>query len=85
MHDARFATLPEVLEHYSRRGERVEAHRGTLNARLPRRPLEPEERAELVAFLMSLTDVSFVQRFARGSRDEVQNGDSAGLAVPPGS
>jgi cytochrome c peroxidase len=85
MHDGRFATLPEVLEHYSRLGERAQAHSGTLDARLPQRPLEPEERAELAAFLMSLTDESFVQRYARGRRDQVQNGDFPGPAVPPGS
>ncbi|MGN6453707.1 MAG: hypothetical protein ACTHL7_11640, partial [Steroidobacteraceae bacterium] len=94
-HDAYAAALAKfgesTGEHYSRLGERVKPHRGMLDARLPQRPLEPEERAELVAFLMSLTDESFVQRFAGGSRgeaqngDEPQNGDSAGLAVPPGS
>ena len=66
MHDGRFATLAEVLEHYSRLGERAQAHRGTLDARLPQRPLAPAERAELIAFLTSLTDESFVQRFAAG-------------------
>jgi cytochrome c peroxidase len=85
MHDGRFATLPEVLEHYSRLGDSAQTHRGTPDARLPQRPLEPEERAELLAFLMSLTDESFVQRFASGSRGEAQNSDSPGLAVPPGS
>ncbi|GAC1453420.1 MAG: di-heme enzyme [Steroidobacteraceae bacterium] len=70
MHDGRFATLAAVLEHYSAIGARV---RGSAVApsrsrgydpRLPRAPFTADERAELVSFLGSLTDQSFVSRFA---------------------
>lgn len=69
MHDGRFATLEAVLEHYSSvgassRGEGGEAGRGRPDRRLPRAPLSTTERAELIAFLQSLTDASFVRRFA---------------------
>ena len=63
MHDGRFATLDDVLGHYSglarRRtvGERIDP-------RLPHAPLTDDERTELHAFLDSLTDESFVRRFA---------------------
>jgi cytochrome c peroxidase len=68
MHDGRFATLQQVLEHYSRLGEGRHAAGSTgYDRRLPRGALSASERAELIAFLDSLTDESFVQRFA-GSR-----------------
>jgi cytochrome c peroxidase len=66
MHDGRFATLAAVLEHYSSLGARVEQRRGRgipYDARLPRAPLTASERAELVAFLESLTDADFIRRF----------------------
>jgi hypothetical protein len=84
MHDGRFATLPEVLEHYSRLGERAQSQRGTLDARLPQRPLTPAGRAELIAFLSSLTDESFVQRFAAGGGGEARAVE-ADLRGRPGS
>jgi cytochrome c peroxidase len=63
MHDGRFATLDAVLEHYSGlAGRRTAGER--LDPRLPHAPLSATERAELHAFLDSLTDESFVQRFA---------------------
>ena len=64
MHDGRFATLEEVLAHYSALGERAQAQRAQQDRRLPQRPLGLGERVELIAFLRSLTDESFVQRFA---------------------
>jgi cytochrome c peroxidase len=67
MHDGRFATLEEVLAHYSQLGERRHAAGfGRYDRRLPSRALSAPERAELRAFLDSLTDESFVQRFAAG-------------------
>jgi cytochrome c peroxidase len=64
MHDGRFATLPEVLEHYSELGQRAPSGTGTpQDPRLPQRALSPSERRELIAFLESLTDESFVQRY----------------------
>ncbi|HEX4647466.1 MAG TPA: cytochrome c peroxidase [Steroidobacteraceae bacterium] len=69
MHDGRFATLPAVLEHYSSVGASSRAGGGDgglghPDRRLPRAPLTTTERAELIAFLQSLTDESFVRRFA---------------------
>jgi cytochrome c peroxidase len=72
MHDGRFATLEEVLEHYSRLGERRHATGSTpYDPRLPHGGLSATERANLIAFLGSLTDESFVQRFtaSRGALD----------------
>ncbi|HYL72527.1 MAG TPA: di-heme enzyme, partial [Candidatus Dormibacteraeota bacterium] len=58
MHDGRFATLAAVLEHYS-----AMARRGVPpDLRLPRTPFSSAERAELIAFLDSLSDEAFVQR-----------------------
>jgi hypothetical protein len=51
-----------VLEHYSGlERTRADARR---DKRLPQRPLSASERAGLIAFLDSLTDESFVRRFA---------------------
>lgn len=60
MHDGRFATLEEVVEHYSR-GVRTSP---TLDPNLAKHPaggiqLTAEEKADLVAFLKTLTDESF--------------------------
>ncbi len=65
MHDGRFATLAQVLGHYSRLGARTAAAPGTApDPRLPRSALSPSEQAALLAFLGSLTDESFIARFA---------------------
>jgi cytochrome c peroxidase len=65
MHDGRFATLDEVLDHYSSLAARSrEGGAAHYDRRLPRAPLTVLERAELIAFLESLTDEPFVQRFA---------------------
>lgn len=50
MHDGRFASLDEVLDHYDR------AAAGSPDPRLRRAPLTTAERADLVAFLRSLDD-----------------------------
>ncbi len=55
MHDGRFATLAAVLEHYSQ----LATQRPPLDRRLPQRPLAATERADLIAFLQSLTDEVF--------------------------
>jgi len=60
MHDGRFATLRAVLEHYSTLGPRATHY----DRRLPRVALTSGERADLIAFLESLTDESFVNRNA---------------------
>ena len=59
MHDGRFPTLEAVLDHYFSLGDRASRY----DARLPRR-LNMQQRADLIAFLTSLTDESFVRRFA---------------------
>lgn len=51
MHDGRFATLDAVLAHY----EHGIVERLTLSRDLKRIGLTPEERADLLAFLMALT------------------------------
>jgi cytochrome c peroxidase len=65
MHDGRFGTLEEVVEHYSG-GVRRSA---TLDPNLAKHPeagiqLTAEEKADLVAFMKSLTDESFVPNTA---------------------
>jgi cytochrome c peroxidase len=60
MHDGRFPTLDAVLDHYFGLGEGAIRY----DARLPRAALDMEQRADLIAFLMSLTDESFVRGFA---------------------
>ncbi len=63
MHDGRYATLEDVLGHYSDAGRR----RGAApDARLPRAALTAAERAALIAFLDSLTDPEFIARFGAG-------------------
>lgn len=66
MHDGRFATLEEVIEHYN---SGVQAHpnldqrlRDPFNPDQPRRlNLSGQEKAALVSFLKTLTDPDFLQ------------------------
>lgn len=60
MHDGRFPTLEAVLDHYSGLGDKAIRY----DARLPRAALDTQQRADLIAFLTSLTDEDFVGRFA---------------------
>lgn len=60
MHDGRFPTLEAVLDHYFSLGKRSIRY----DPRLPRTPLNMKQKADLIAFLESLTDESFVRRFA---------------------
>jgi len=57
MHDGSLATLEDVLDHYAR-GGRGNPHR---DARIRPVVLAPAERADLLAFLASLTDREFVE------------------------
>jgi cytochrome c peroxidase len=62
MHDGRFATLEEVVEHYSGGVRRSD----TLDPNLAKHPkagiqLTAAEKADLVAFLKTLTDETFTQ------------------------
>ena len=56
MHDGRFTTLEEVIEHYNKGGEN---HRNKSNLVKPLN-LTEAEKSELRAFLISLTDHEFV-------------------------
>ncbi len=57
MHDGRFATLEEVIDHYSRN---VKAH-PNVDVRVRRRPdFGDSEKAALVAFLKTLSDPEFL-------------------------
>jgi hypothetical protein len=60
MHDGRFATLEAVLDHYFGLGAGAIRY----DARLPRVALDMHQRADLIAFLTSLTDEDFISRYA---------------------
>src|SRR5262249_33117921 len=62
MHDGRFATLEDVIEHYAKGGAAV----GNRSPLVRGIALTAEERRDLVAFLESLTDEEFLKdpRFA---------------------
>lgn len=56
MHDGRFKTLEEVLENYSKGGHNAENE----NANIAPFPLTEQNKRDLIAFLKTLTDTSFV-------------------------
>ena len=60
MHDGRFPTLEAVLDYYFSLGKRASRY----DPRLPRVPLAGQQRADLIAFLTSLTDEAFVRHFS---------------------
>ncbi len=51
MHDGRYASLEEVVEHYDRGGDATD----NLDSQMQALHLTPEEKADLVAFMKSLT------------------------------
>ena len=57
MHDGSLATLEDVVEHYARGGQ---GHPNT-DATIHPLELSAEEKADLVAFLRSLTDEAFLE------------------------
>jgi cytochrome c peroxidase len=61
MHDGRFPTLAAVVDYYFSLGEGAIRY----DQRLPRGKLDTQQRADLIAFLTSLTDEEFVRRFSR--------------------
>jgi cytochrome c peroxidase len=63
MHDGRFATLEEVLDHYSSGGH------GVLNEDVNIRPfpLTEQQRSDLIEFMKTFTDESFVNNPAYAS------------------
>lgn len=68
MHDGSLATLDDVIDHYEAGGRVISSGKTAGDGRAnPYKnlfvkgfKLTPEERQELIAFLMSLTDESFV-------------------------
>lgn len=76
MHDGRFATLEDVLDHYS---DHVQTSPNLANELVPAKAgglgLTKAEKADLVAFLTSLTDSSFVNnpQFADPHRHDLVN------------
>ncbi len=56
MHDGRFATLEEVIDHYSSGGHPSP----NVSANIRPFTLSPQERDDLIAFLHTLTDTSFI-------------------------
>jgi cytochrome c peroxidase len=64
MHDGSIATLSDVIDHYAQGGRQLPGGPSARNHRLDRRirpfQLSPQEKAELLAFLDSLTDPQFV-------------------------
>lgn len=57
MHDGRFATLEEVLDHYSKGGHGVENE----NPNIRPFPLSESDKAALIAFLQTLTDDNLLE------------------------
>ncbi len=69
MHDGRFPTLEAVVDHYAQVAEQARAESNTTgDARLRTFDLTQPEKAELIAFLESLMDPSFVERFKPAER-----------------
>jgi cytochrome c peroxidase len=60
MHDGRFLTLDAVVDYYFSLGRRAIRY----DRRLPRTTFDMQQKADLVAFLRSLTDEDFVRRCA---------------------
>lgn len=64
MHDGRFSTLDAVLAHYEAAGRSAGASRESAQQKgLPAFTLNATERADLLAFLQSLTDPEFLAAF----------------------
>jgi cytochrome c peroxidase len=63
MHDGRFQTLEEVLDHYSSGGH----YAPNLDANILPFTLTAQEKADLLAFLHTMTDTAFVRKEALGN------------------
>ena len=75
MHDGRFATLEEVIDHYIAGGKHADAI-GVIDSQIRPLDLSAEEKGDLVEFLKNLTDQSFTANSSCRSPREHQ---------PPGS
>ena len=56
MHDGRFATMEEVVEHYNRGGHYAE----NVDPKIRNLHLSVQDKEDLIAFLRTLTDTTFV-------------------------
>jgi len=56
MHDGRLATLEDVLEHYSSGGHYAD----NVDANIQPFPLTDQDKADLIAFLKTFTDTTFI-------------------------
>ncbi|WP_232830183.1 cytochrome-c peroxidase [Lewinella sp. IMCC34191] len=65
MHDGRFATLEEVVDHYNSGGHYAENRSPNVHPLA----LDAEQKSALVAFLHTLTDTAFVQAAVTSSED----------------
>jgi cytochrome c peroxidase len=61
MHDGRFATLEQVIEHYVAGGKHAESI-GVVDSQIHPLDLSTEEKRDLVEFLKNLTDSEFVTK-----------------------
>ena len=83
MHDGRFNTLEEVLEHYDHGVERS----ATLDPNLAKHlrygglRLSEEEKAALVAFLKTLTDTAFVHAHSSEAPRETELSSARGRMI----
>lgn len=57
MHDGRFATLEEVIDHYNSGGHNAD----NLDVNMEPLNLTDQQKSDLIAFLKTLTDMSFVE------------------------
>ena len=62
MHDGSIATLEEVIEHYAAGGRAAQQGEASplLDDKLHRFVLTDDEKQQLIAFLTSLTDTTFI-------------------------
>ncbi|MHC4925513.1 MAG: cytochrome-c peroxidase, partial [Planctomycetota bacterium] len=61
MHDGRFQTLEEVIDHYSEGVQATPNLDPILSRRRTQSPFTAQEKAELLAFLKTLSDPEFLQ------------------------
>jgi cytochrome c peroxidase len=66
MHDGRFATLEEVVEHYVAGGRHADSI-GVVDSQIRQLDLSAEEKRDLVEFLKNLTDSEFARPRGCGS------------------
>jgi cytochrome c peroxidase len=59
MHDGRFATLEQVIDHYASGGKHADSF-GVVDSQIKPLDLTADEKGDLVEFLRNLTDTSFV-------------------------